>query len=367
MNKTEFIESYIKKLEDILQQYHASKVNEDAVFDCIQEIRNVFIREIPEIEDAIWLKDGTAEKEANSVIGILRLRIIDSEKSTKISDIEQIEKSLRELRIEFNGIKNIIVDYTSDGNIINYLDQLDKAIISCDIDSINYCLSGIFKWYNKNISQIHSNQFVYNIDSHDENLTKIENFKKDFEKYKNMPMKVADTVSTSAEGPLIFLSHKSDDKKYADALEHFIIGLGVKNNQLIYTSHPLHKIPLDASIYEYLRAHINNKIFMIILWSNKYLESPSCLNEMGAVWVTQSDYTNIYVPSFSFGNPKYHECAVDTRKMGAILNGDEHCKASMIELKDKIESLFNLKNDEKKVIYLLDQFIKEISEDKENG
>lgn len=130
MNKTEFIESYIKKLEDILQQYHASKVNEDAVFDCIQEIRNVFIREIPEIEDAIWLKDGTAEKEANSVIGILRLRIIDSEKSTKISDIEQIEKSLRELRIEFNGIKNTIVDYTSDGNIINYLDQLDKAIYS---------------------------------------------------------------------------------------------------------------------------------------------------------------------------------------------------------------------------------------------
>ena len=59
------------------------------------------------------------------------------------------------------------------------------------------------------------------------------------------------------------------------------------------------------------------------------MESPACLNEMGAAWVTQTDYTNIYVPSFSFGNPKYHECAVDTKKMGAVLNGDEHCKASM--------------------------------------
>ena len=146
--------------------------------------------------------------------------------------------------------------------------------------------------------------------------------------------KKADTV--------IFISHKSDDKKYGDALRNFIIGLGVKEKQLVYTSHPLHKIPLDESIYEYLRSHFNSTLFMIILWSDKYLES------------------NIYVPSFSFGNPKYHECAVDTKKMGAVLNGDEHCKASMIELKNKIEELFDLKNDESKVTYLLDKFIDEI-------
>ena len=167
--------------------------------------------------------------------------------------------------------------------------------------------------------------------------------------------------------PLIFLSHKSDDKIYADALERFITGLGVKNNQLIYSSHPLHKIPLDVNIYDYLRKNIYSKIFMIILWSNRYLESPACLNEMGAAWVVQSDYTNIYVPSFSFGNPKYHECAVDTRKMGAVLNGDSNCKASMIELKNKIQSLFNLADDEQKTQFLLDNFIKEIMTEANNN
>ncbi len=160
---------------------------------------------------------------------------------------------------------------------------------------------------------------------------------------------------------LIFISHKSDDCKYGHALRNFIVGLGVKEHELIYTSHPLHKIPLDANIYEYLRTNINSKIFMIILWSDKYLESPACLNEMGAAWVVQSDYTNVYVPNFSFGNPKYHECAVDTRKMGAVLNGDEHCKASMLELKDKIVSMFNLEVDEKKTTYLIDKFIEEIT------
>lgn len=41
--------------------------------------------------------------------------------------------------------------------------------------------------------------------------------------------------------------------------------------------------------------------------------------------------------------------------------------ANMIELKDKIQSLFNLENDERQVMYLLDQFIKEITEEEDNG
>ena len=167
-----------------------------------------------------------------------------------------------------------------------------------------------------------------------------------------------------AAEPMIFISHKSDDKKYGDALRNFIINLGVKNEQLIYTSHPLHKIPVGVNIYDYLRKNIHANVFMIILWSDEYLESPACLNEMGAAWVVQSDYINIYTPDFSFGNPKYRQCAVDTDKMGAVLKNDEHCKTSMLELKEKVEKLFNLKNDEKKVIYLLDQFMKEIAEDK---
>ena len=175
-----------------------------------------------------------------------------------------------------------------------------------------------------------------------------------------------DQKSTENER-IIFISHKSDDKKYGHALRDFITNLGVKNNQLIYTSHPMNKIPMDRNIYQYLRENIHSEIFMIILWSNQYLESPACLNEMGALWVTQADYTNIYVPTFSFGNPKYHQCAVDTNKMGAVLNGDEHCKASMLELKDKIVSMFNLDIEEKEVMYLLDTFITRIKEINQNG
>ena len=101
---------------------------------------------------------------------------------------------------------------------------------------------------------------------------------------------------------------------------------------------------------------------MIILWSDKYLESPACLNEMGAAWVVKADYTNMFVPDFNFKNPKYHECAVDTAKIGAVLNGDRQCRANMLELKKKIVEMFNLKVDESKTLYLLDEFTRKITE-----
>lgn len=201
----------------------------------------------------------------------------------------------------------------------------------------------------------HQGELVYEITA--EGIQRLNSFsttKDNSEKHEETDIMQINTT------PIIFLSHKSDNKKYADALERLITSLGVKRDQLIYTSHPLHKIPLDRNIYDFLRENINNKVFVIILWSNEYLNSPACLCEMGAAWVAQSDYTNIYIPNFNFKNPKYHECPLDTRKMGAVLNGDSHCKAAMIELKNKILSLFSLDIDEQTWTYILDQFIEDI-------
>lgn len=273
----------------------------------------------------------------------------------------------QKLIIEYDGISETIKRYTQKANINNYLNQLNTAIADADYDRLMYCLTQIDEWYEHNMHSIATNNPTYDLDSHIKNAKFIKDVLSKIKREDCVSNTSTQNRQKQKEKTVIFLSHKSDDKKYGDALERFIIGLGVKNDQLIYTSHPLHKIPLDKSIYEYLRSCFDSNVFVIILWSNKYLESPACLNEMGAAWVTQSDYTNIYVPDFSFGNPKYHECAVDTRKMGAVLNGNEHCKASMLELKNKIEALFNLNNREQDVTYLLDQFMRDITEEKRNG
>ena len=273
----------------------------------------------------------------------------------------------QKLSLEYDGIYGIIYGYTSDSIIMNYLNKLKGAIENVDYDAIIYTLSNIDRWYDENIGNISSDEYVFNLTSHQKNRSLIKEILSELKKEECVSAHSTSCNDLYEDETIIFISHKSDDKKYGDALERFLTGLGVRDNQLIYTSHPLHKIPFDAPIYEYLRSHFNSKLFMIILWSDKYLESPACLNEMGAAWVTQTDYTNIYVPTFSFGNPKYHECAVDTTKMGAVLNGDAHCKANMIELKNKVEGLFGLKNDETRTTFLIDQFIKEIKEAAQNG
>ena len=269
---------------------------------------------------------------------------------------------LKQLQIEYDGICGTIDDYTSDSNVMNYLAKLKEGIDELDYDSVVYSLNEIIQWYDKNINKIRSNEYVINFDSHKKNHELLKQIYETLQPEDFVPSTL-DTTMIGTGKTLIFLSHRSSDKKYGHALRNFLVGLGIKNDQLIYTSHPMHKIPMDAKIYDYLRENINSNVFIIILWSDAYLESPACLNEMGAAWVVQSDYTNVYVPTFSFGNPKYHECAVDTRKMGAVLNGDEHCKASMIELKNKVQELFKLEKNEQNEAYLLDEFIREITKE----
>lgn len=266
----------------------------------------------------------------------------------------------KKLKLEFRGIKDVIEDYTDSGNMSNYLKGLEEGLKNNEIENVLYYLNEICIWYQRNIYDIHTNEYVYNSDEHDRNKKLLEEIKEDLDKYDFNEIVKENSKLENIKSPKIFLSHRSSDKKYGDALEKLIVGLGVKNDQLIYTSHPLHKVPLNENIYDYLRRNVNQRVFVIILWSNEYLESPACLNEMGAAWVTQSDYTNFYTPDFAFGNPKYHECAIDTRKMGAVLNGDANCKASMVEFRNQVLELFDLTLDEQTWMYLLDQFIAEI-------
>lgn len=266
----------------------------------------------------------------------------------------------KRLKLEYNGISSVIRQYTSRGNIKNFLDELENAIEHGDGEAILYCLSEISKWYTNNYSSIASNHYVSNIEEHNRNKALVLQL---YEELKNYDFSILDNNDNIVmNAPKIFLSHCSANIKHGNAIERLLSSLGVKPTQLVYTSHPLHKIPLGENIYEYLRENIVHNVFVIILWSNEYIESPACLSEMGAAWVIQSDYTNIYVPNFDFGNPKYHQCAIDTRKMGAVLNGDANCKANMIELKNKVSEMFDLCVSEQEWTVILDQFIDDIKQ-----
>ena len=282
---------------------------------------------------------------------------------TYIDEFEEKSSSVdiyKKLQYEFAGIRSVIEEYSDNGFIENFLNGLEQGIVEGDKEKIKYYLVEINNWYEQKWPNISSDSVICNFDEHERNRMLIKEILGGIDDCV-VPANNVYNSKAFAE-PVILLSHSSSDRKYGDALEKLFSAMGIKKEQLIYTSHPLHKIPLDKNIFEYLRKSFGRKIFVIFLWSNEYLDSPACLNEMGAVWVTQTDYTNIYVPSFDFNNSKYHLCSVDTKKMGAILDGSENCKLGITELKNKIIDLFGLSIDEHQWIYSLDEFMKDISD-----
>lgn len=265
-----------------------------------------------------------------------------------------IVDSLKKLKLEYEGIRKTILDYTSEGNIVNFLDGLKRQIEIKDIEAIAYYIGEIHIWYENNINQIHENEFVVDPSAHDRNKKILEEIQAEFQRNKEIGKEAKRMYSK------VFLSHNSFDKKYGDAIRNLLISLGIKKEQLIYTSHPLHKIPEGNNIFDYLKQNIQKDILVIFLWSNEYLKSAACLNEMGAAWIIESDYINMYTPDFDFNNPQYHNCAVDTKKMGVVLKNDEHCKMGMVELKQKLIRNLGLEIDEQEWIFSLDEFMKNI-------
>lgn len=262
--------------------------------------------------------------------------------------------NLKRLELEYKGIRDTILDYTTEANIVNFLDGLKKQIDIKDIESITYYINEICAWYEKNINQIYENEFVVDPSAHDRNKKILEEIQAEFQMKKRIGKGEKKMYSK------IFLSHNSLDKKYGDAIRNLLMSLGLRKEQLIYTTHPLHKIPAGNNIFEYLKENIQKDIFVIFLWSNEYLKSAACLNEMGAAWIVESDYINMYTPDFDFNNPQYRNCAVDVRQMGVVLKNDEHCKMGMVELKWKLIQNLELAIDEQEWIYNLDEFMKKI-------
>ena len=94
--------------------------------------------------------------------------------------------NLKRLELEYEGIRGTILDYTFEGNIVNFLDGLKKQIDIKDIESITYYINEICVWYEKNINQIYENEFVVNPSAHDRNKKILEEIQAEFQMKKRI-------------------------------------------------------------------------------------------------------------------------------------------------------------------------------------
>ena len=140
--------------------------------------------------------------------------------------------------------------------------------------------------------------------------------------------------------PKIFISHKSEDKPFVNALVKLLrLYIGSEADKIFCSSVPNYKIGLSQDIYNTIKSQFETfDIFTIVVHSPRYYQSSVCLNEMGASWIMGTECC-----SFLTKDCEYDEMdGVVDKKYISIKVNDTEAKDRMNEFLAKILDFFNL-------------------------
>lgn len=121
----------------------------------------------------------------------------------------------------------------------------------------------------------------------------------------------------------IFISHSSRDKFYGEKLVDLLRSVGVKENEIIFTSNTAYGIPVGQNIFNWLKSQITEKPFVIYLLSEEYYQSIACLNEMGAAWIIENKHAALFTPNFNLSSKEFQSGALDPREIGFYITDEE--------------------------------------------
>lgn len=119
----------------------------------------------------------------------------------------------------------------------------------------------------------------------------------------------------------MFISHKKEDKAYADALVSLInFIVGSDGDKIFCSSIPGYGIKQSHGIMNEMKAQFDNhEIFMVVIHSPRYYQSAICLNEMGAAWVLGTKFSSFMTKDCEYSHMK------------GVINKEQIC----INLKDE--------------------------------
>lgn len=161
--------------------------------------------------------------------------------------------------------------------------------------------------------------------------------------------------------PKVFISHKKEDKDYADALVNLInFIIGPDGDKIFCSSVPGYGIRQSRDILEELKRQFDQyEVYMVIIHSPRYYQSAICLNEMGASWVLGTKFssfmTNDCKPEDMHGVINREKICIDLNDDADMLNGH------LNEFKDDLIAFFHSGSiDETKWENARGRFIKEV-------
>lgn len=207
------------------------------------------------------------------------------------------------LRSQLNGISASIDKYTSDAPITSTRQLLEDSLEIKDRDGILYACKEIASWYEKNIDSIKSSKFVFNADTHEDNMRRLPHIIstiEDNEEWFASPVNSYD-IPTQIKQKLIFISHSTKDSEYVASLVDLLRKIGFTDKDVFCSSYPGYGVPLGKNIYEFLKNCFKDyELFVLFVISkDNYYSSPASLNEMGAAWVQGAKSIPILLPGMS--------------------------------------------------------------------
>lgn len=164
------------------------------------------------------------------------------------------------------------------------------------------------------------------------------------------------------KSPKVFISHKKEDKSYADALVSMInFIIGSDGDKIFCSSVQGYGIRQSRDIMDELKSQFNNhEIFMVTIHSPRYYQSAVCLNEMGAAWVMGTHFS-----SFLTKDCKAEQMrgVINREKIYIDLNDDSDLlEAHLNDFKnDLIEFFAKAPLDENKWANARKRFVNEVS------
>lgn len=207
------------------------------------------------------------------------------------------------LRSQLNGISASIDKYTSDAPITSTRQLLEDSLEIKDMDGILYACKEIASWYEKNIDSIRNSKYVFNADTHEDNMRRLPRIISTIEDNKEWftsPVNSYD-IPTQIKQKLIFISHSTKDSEYVASLVDLLRKIGFTDKDVFCSSYPGYGIPLGKNIYEFLKNCFKDyELFVLFVISkDNYYSSPASLNEMGAAWVQGAKSIPILLPGMS--------------------------------------------------------------------
>ena len=109
----------------------------------------------------------------------------------------------------------------------------------------------------------------------------------------------SDSKPICATFPKVFISHSSKDKALIQSFVDnvLVLGLGLNNKDIAFTSQEVYGIEPGEDIITFIRETISSAGVVLLMISSGYKKSEVCLNEMGAAWALEKNCISIGSPA----------------------------------------------------------------------